>query len=114
MHLSHPLKYIPPTKQQEIEYKYLLGLCKELNAYPRTLPLHLQYQFNGDIKLDEGKWVPNPYKITVILTMFKQGNTFGKGRQLGSKNKLANRNKTIELLDKIIEDLQENYAAIDY
>ena len=44
--------------------------------------------------------------------MFKQGNTFGKGRQLGSKNKLANRNKTIELLDKIIEDLQENYELL--
>ena len=44
--------------------------------------------------------------------MFKQGNTFGKGRQLGSKNKLANRDKTIELLDKIIEDLQENYALL--
>ena len=48
----------------------------------------------------------------VTLTMFKQGNTFGKGRQLGSKNKLANRNKTIELLDKIIEDLQENYELL--
>lgn len=44
--------------------------------------------------------------------MFKQGNTYGKGRQLGSKNKLANRNKTIELLDKIIEDLQENYELL--
>ena len=48
----------------------------------------------------------------VNLTMFKQGNTFGKGRQLGSKNKLANREKTIELLDKIIEDLQENYELL--
>ena len=54
------------NEQQEIEYKYLLGLCKVLNAYPRTLPLHLQYQFNGDIKLDEGKWVPNPYKILLF------------------------------------------------
>ena len=44
--------------------------------------------------------------------MFKQGNTFGKGRQLGSKNKLANREKTIELLDKIIEDLQLNYELL--
>ena len=35
--------------------------------------------------------------------MFKQGNTYGKGRVVGSKNKLANREKTIELLDKIIE-----------
>ena len=49
---------------------------------------------------------------TVILTMFKQGNTFGKGRQLGSKNKLANRDKTIELLDKIIEDFQRNYELL--
>lgn len=48
----------------------------------------------------------------VIVTMFKQGNTFGKGRQLGSKNKLANREKTIELLDKIIEDLQLNYELL--
>jgi archaellum component FlaC len=44
--------------------------------------------------------------------MFKQGNTFGKGRQLGSKNKLANRDKTIELLDKIIEDFQRNYELL--
>ena len=48
----------------------------------------------------------------VNLTMFKQGNTFGKGRQLGSKNKLANRDKTIELLDKIIEDFQSNYELL--
>ena len=44
--------------------------------------------------------------------MFKQGNTFGKGRQLGSKNKLANRESTMQLLDKIIEDLQENYYVL--
>ena len=44
--------------------------------------------------------------------MFKQGNTFGKGRQLGSKNKLANRELTVTLLDKIIEDLQENYNEL--
>ena len=44
--------------------------------------------------------------------MFKQGNNFGKGRQLGSKNKLANRDKTIELLDKIIEDFQLNYELL--
>ena len=42
--------------------------------------------------------------------MFKQGNSFGKGRIVGSKNKLANREKTIELLDKIIEDLTANIA----
>ena len=49
---------------------------------------------------------------TVILTMFKQGNSFGKGRIVGSKNKLANREKTIELLDKIIEDLTANYELL--
>ena len=31
---------------------------------------------------------------------------------MGSKNKLANREKTIELLDKIIEDLQLNYELL--
>jgi hypothetical protein len=44
--------------------------------------------------------------------MFKQGNTYGKGRRLGSKNKLANRELTITLLDKIMEDLQENYKEL--
>jgi len=44
--------------------------------------------------------------------MFKQGNTYGKGRIVGSKNKLANREKTIELLDRIIEDLQTNYELL--
>jgi archaellum component FlaC len=44
--------------------------------------------------------------------MFKQGNSFGKGRIVGSKNKLANRDKTIELLDKIIEDFQLNYELL--
>ena len=44
--------------------------------------------------------------------MFKQGNTFGKGRIVGSKNKLANREKTIELLDKINEDLTANYELL--
>ena len=48
----------------------------------------------------------------VTLTMFKQGNTYGKGRVVGSKNKLANREKTIELLDRIIEDLQTNYELL--
>ena len=49
---------------------------------------------------------------SVNLTMFKQGNSFGKGRIVGSKNKLANREKTIELLDKIIEDLTANYELL--
>jgi hypothetical protein len=44
--------------------------------------------------------------------MFKHGNTYGKGRRLGSKNKLANRELTVTLLDKIIEDLQENYNQL--
>jgi len=44
--------------------------------------------------------------------MFKQGNTYGKGRALGSKNKLANRERTIELLDKIIDDLNTNYELL--
>ena len=44
--------------------------------------------------------------------MFKQGNTYGKGRTLGSKNKLANRERTIDLLDKIIEDLNTNYELL--
>ena len=55
---------------------------------------------------------PQLQQNNVIVTMFKQGNTFGKGRQLGSKNKLANRDKTIELLDKIIEDFQSNYELL--
>jgi hypothetical protein len=45
--------------------------------------------------------------------MFKQGNTYGKGRALGSKNKLANRERTIELLDKIIDDLNTNYELLN-
>ena len=48
----------------------------------------------------------------VNLTMFKQGNTFGKGRIKGSRNRLANREKTIELLDRIIEDLNENFYSL--
>ncbi len=44
--------------------------------------------------------------------MFKQGNTFGKGRLKGSRNRLANREKTIELLDRIIEDLNENFYSL--
>lgn len=44
--------------------------------------------------------------------MFKQGNTFGKGRIAGSKNKVANRESAIELLDKILDDLKENYSLL--
>ena len=44
--------------------------------------------------------------------MFKQGNTYGKGRVPGSKNKLVNREGAIELMDKIIEDLNTNYSIL--
>ena len=44
--------------------------------------------------------------------MFRQGNTHGKGRVKGSKNKLVNREGAIELLDKIIEDLNLNYSNL--
>ncbi len=44
--------------------------------------------------------------------MFKQGNTYGKGRIPGSKNKVANRESAIELLDTILEDLKENYSLL--
>lgn len=44
--------------------------------------------------------------------MFKQGNTFGKGREKGSKNKLVNRERAVELLDMIIEDLNNNYHLL--
>ena len=44
--------------------------------------------------------------------MFKQGNTYGKGRAKGSKNKLVNREGAIELMDKIIEDLNTNYSTL--
>ena len=44
--------------------------------------------------------------------MFKQGNTFGKGREKGSKNKLVNRERAVQLLDTIIEDLNTNYELL--
>ena len=44
--------------------------------------------------------------------MFKQGNTFGKGRIKGSKNKLVNRERAVQLLDTIIEDLNTNYELL--
>lgn len=44
--------------------------------------------------------------------MFKQGNTFGKGRVKGSKNKLVNREGAVQLLDAIIEDLNTNYELL--
>jgi hypothetical protein len=44
--------------------------------------------------------------------MFRQGNTHGKGRVKGSKNKLVNREGAVQLLDKIIEDLNANYHLL--
>jgi hypothetical protein len=44
--------------------------------------------------------------------MFRQGNTHGKGRVKGSKNKLVNREGAVQLLDKIIEDLNANYYLL--
>jgi hypothetical protein len=44
--------------------------------------------------------------------MFKQGNTFGKGRVKGSKNKLVNREGAVQLLDAIIEDFNTNYELL--
>ena len=54
------------NKQQETEYNALLRLCKELNAYKNTLPLQVQFQFNGDILLQDNKWIPNYNKIKLI------------------------------------------------
>lgn len=54
------------NKEQEIEYKALLGLCKELNLYKHHLPLQLQFQFNGDILLKNNKWIPNYNKIMLL------------------------------------------------
>ena len=54
------------NKEQEIEYKAILGLCKELNLYKQPLPLQLQFQFNGDILLKDSKWIPNYNKIMLI------------------------------------------------
>lgn len=45
--------------------------------------------------------------------MFSQGNTYGKGRPLGAKNLLPNRQTAIELIDTIIQDIQSNYEQLD-
>lgn len=45
--------------------------------------------------------------------MFSQGNTFSKGRPLGSKNSLPNRETAIELIDTIIQDIHSNYEQLD-
>lgn len=45
--------------------------------------------------------------------MFIQGNTYSKGRPLGAKNLLPNRQTAIELIDTIIQDIQSNYEQLD-
>jgi hypothetical protein len=45
--------------------------------------------------------------------MFKQGNTYSKGRPLGAKNTLPNRRIAVELIDTIIQDIQSNYDQLE-
>lgn len=54
------------SKEQESSYKALLKLCDELNSFKHPLHPTLQNHFNGAIKLEEGKWVPNPFTILSI------------------------------------------------
>jgi hypothetical protein len=54
------------NKEQEQQYKALLKLCDALNNYKGYKPPHLQYQFNGDVKIIDGIFQPNPYKILSI------------------------------------------------
>ena len=45
--------------------------------------------------------------------MFSQGNTYGKGRPLGAKNLLPNRQTAVELIDTIIQDIKSNYEQLE-
>jgi hypothetical protein len=45
--------------------------------------------------------------------MFSQGNTYSKGRPLGAKNLLPNRQTAIELIDTIVKDINTNYEQLD-
>jgi len=45
--------------------------------------------------------------------VFSQGNTYGKGRPLGAKNLLPNRQTAVELIDTIIQDIQSNYEQLE-
>ncbi len=54
------------TKEQESSYKALLKLCDALNSFEHPLHPSLQNHFNGAIKLEEGKWCPNPFTILSI------------------------------------------------
>ena len=44
--------------------------------------------------------------------MFTKGNSFGKGRAIGSKNKLPSRKEIVSLIDTIITDLTTNYELL--
>jgi hypothetical protein len=59
-------EYHTTSKEQETEYKALLKLCDALNNYKGYKPPHLQYQFNGDVKIIDGIFQPNPFKIMLI------------------------------------------------
>lgn len=43
---------------------------------------------------------------------FQQGNNYGKGRPLGSKNKTANQDKLIEVIDKILLSMDEQLSEL--
>lgn len=43
---------------------------------------------------------------------FEKGNKFGKGRPPGALNKIPSRDKLNELLDRICDDLTENYSTL--
>ena len=52
------------TKEQEVGFKQITNLCKELNNFEHKLPHNLQYMFNGAVKLnDKSEWVVNPHYI---------------------------------------------------
>jgi archaellum component FlaC len=44
--------------------------------------------------------------------MFTKGNSFGKGRAIGSKNTLPSRKEIVSLIDTIINDLTINYELL--
>ena len=44
--------------------------------------------------------------------MFTKGNSYGKGRAIGSKNRLPSRNEIVSLIDTIITDLTTNYELL--
>jgi hypothetical protein len=52
------------TKEQEVSFKQITNLCKELNNFERKLPHNIQYMFNGAIRLnDKQEWAVNPHYI---------------------------------------------------